>query len=163
AVAVAPAVIPVKAPPRGMADWEHPDEWHSEAGWMVHKGGNFVLFGPAGQTGTFTFSAVILKGRRLQWLLNFRDQRNYALFQIEKRQFSTRDVINGSSKERSKGVINSNASFVQISIALAQHGLTTSVHEGDKWRVLDTWMVPDLDLTKGKFGFLIPGSDQVGL
>jgi hypothetical protein len=148
---------------RGMADWEKPGEWVSESGWLVHKGGNFVLFGPSGQAGSFIFSAVVLKGKRLQWVINYEDPKNYAVFQIEKRQFIAKDVVNGSSKDRAKVPIEPNPAFFQISISLSPHQLVTSVHEGQGWNILDTWRPSGRDLTRGKFGFLIPGSDQFGL
>jgi len=130
---------------------------------MVHKGGNFVLFDSAGKPGAFSFAAVLLKGKRLQWLLNYRDQRNYALFQIEKLQFTAKDVANGSAKDRAKIALGSNQSSLQVSIALAAHSITTSILDGGYWRIVDTWTSQDTDFTKGKFGFLIPGSDQIGL
>ena len=156
-----PAVV--KPAPRGMADWEKPDEWYGDSGWMVHKGGNFVLFGPTGQAGTFHFSAIVFKGRRLQWVVNFKDPKNYNQFQFEKRQFTAREVVNGSSKDRAKSTATSDQPFLQLTIAVAPHTLTTSLLEGQSWRVLDTWTAPDQDFTAGKFGFLIPGSDQIGL
>jgi serine/threonine protein kinase len=163
AAPVTPTPTPAKPLVRGMADWEKPDEWFSEAGWLVHKGGNFVLFGPTGQAGTFSFSAVVMKGKRLQWLVNYQDPRNHELFQIEKRQFLAKDVVNGSARDRSKVATESNPAFLQLSIAVTPHQVTTNIHEGQGWRLVDTWTAQDRDFTQGKFGFLIPGSDQIGL
>jgi hypothetical protein len=41
--------------------------------------------------------------------------------------------------------------------------LTHKIYKDGGWSVMDTWTVNDADFTAGKFGFYIPGNDQVGL
>ncbi len=43
---------------------------------------------------------------------------------------------------------------------------TEFVHQikhGDSWTVLDRWTQPGANVSLGKFGFYIPGNDQVAL
>ena len=156
---------PTPVPPiaRGMSDWERPDEWQSEGGWLIHKGGYAVTYGIAPLDGAVSFSAIVRKGKRLQWMMNRRDANNYALFQLEKRQFVAKDVVNGAAKDRAKAAVPDTAGVFQLQITVAPNEIVTSFYDGSKWTTLDRWTHPDRNLTTGKFGFLIPGSDEVGI
>ena len=69
--------------PSGMSRWNDPAGWKAENGSLVHKGGDFVMYNLAPSSGTFIFSAMLSKGRRLQWMLDCVDANNYVLFQID--------------------------------------------------------------------------------
>ena len=42
-------------------------------------------------------------------------------------------------------------------------GYVHQIKHGDSWTVLDRWTQPGANISLGKFGFYIPGNDQVAL
>jgi hypothetical protein len=83
--------------PTGMTKWDDPESWKPENGAFVHKGGDFVMYNLAPTSGTFVFSAMLAKGRRLQWMLNCVDANNYVLFQMDENNFYRTVVRNGET------------------------------------------------------------------
>ena len=158
--------VPVPTAPiiGGMADWERPNEWLAKGAWLVHKGGDFVLYGITPVTGSFSFTATLLRGRRLQWVLDFADSRSYALFQWRKISSWSRTslmAINWNGQGcRSRAM---SAGLDMLLLTVSATGIATRLYDGRQWSVLDQWEQPGRDFTDGKFGFLIPGSDEVGI
>jgi hypothetical protein len=54
-------------------------------------------------------------------------------------------------------------SFRMIQIRVSPTELVHQIKHGDHWTVLDRWTQPGTNLSLGKFGFYIPGNDQVAL
>lgn len=155
---------PVKQVFGGMGEWEEPAAWTSEGPWMVRKGGNYVLYRSLPAAGVFSFNAALLKGRRLQWVVDYHDPKNHALFQVEKKQLIVKDVVNGKQTERAK--VNhpmEKSSTYTLQVEIANGSVITRMYDGQRWIVLDSWAAPGRDFPGGKFGFLIPGGDQYGL
>ncbi len=146
-----------------MVDWEQPGEWTPQEGWTVHKGGNFVLYGITPANGTFTFNIGLLKGRRLQWFVNYTDARNHVLYQLDRKNFFRRDVVNGKSSEYKIAHDLEKQESYTMQIDIAPGGVRHSVHNGAKWVDLDAFSVPGRNLSAGKFGLYIPGNDVFGL
>ncbi|MBI3697602.1 MAG: PEGA domain-containing protein, partial [Acidobacteria bacterium] len=148
----------------GMSDWENPSEWRRDGNWFVHKGGNAVPFRITPTAGTFVFTAQLRKGRRLQWFLNRANEKNYALFQVDKKFFYRNLVVDGKSNELAK--VNhglKNPEYYTIQIDVTPTGVVHKIHDGEKWITLDEWVDASRRFSEGKFGVLIPGSDQVAL
>ena len=150
--------------PNGMSKWQDPSAWKSEKDSFVHKGGDFVLYGVAPASGTFVFSAMITKGHFLQWVLNYTDPKNYVLFQMDDSNFYRTVIRNG---EKASELIvpdkSDKKSFRTLQIRVSPTELVHQIKHGDRWTVLDRWTQPGTNLSLGKFGFYIPGSDQVAL
>jgi hypothetical protein len=156
----------VKVQPQalGMADWEDPKAWVREGQYFARKGGNVVLFRASPASGTLAFTVAPLKGKRLQWVLNYVDQKNYALFQVDKKHFYRKDVVNGKTFDLSKVPHNLGEDGpYTLQIEVAAGALVHRVQSGARWIVLDSWTQPARNFTYGKFGFLIQGNDKVGL
>ena len=150
--------------PNGMSKWEDPSAWKSEKDSFVHKGGDFVLYGVAPASGTFVFSAMIAKGHFLQWVLNYTDPKNYVLFQMDDSNFYRTVIRNG--EKASEFIVpdkSDKKSFRTLQIRVSPTELVHQIKHGDRWTVLDRWTQPGTNLSLGKFGFYIPGSDQVAL
>ena len=60
-------------------------------------------------------------------------------------------------KERDK------KTFCSMQIRVSPNEIVHQVREKDTWVTLDTWSQPGANLSLGKFGFYIPGNDQVAL
>jgi tetratricopeptide (TPR) repeat protein len=150
--------------PSGMSKWDDPGGWKSEGDSFIRKGGDFVLYGVVRASGTFVFSAMPAKGRLLQWVLNYSDPRNYVLFQMDDNNFYRTVIRNGEKRDEiivpDKG---DKKSFRTIQIRVTPTELIHQIKQGESWTVLDRWTQPGVNLSLGKFGFYIPGNDEVGL
>gem|GEM_PF-1124401 len=150
--------------PSGMSNWDDPGAWKREGDSFIRKGGDFVLYRVVPASGTFIFSAMLTKGHLLQWVLNYSDPKNYILFQIDENNFYRTVIRNGQKMDEitvpDKG---DKKSFRTFGIRVSPTALVSQVKHGDSWTVLDRWTPPGGDLSIGKFGFYIPGSDEVAL
>jgi tetratricopeptide (TPR) repeat protein len=149
--------------PSGMSKWDDPGSWKHEGDAFTRKGGDFVLYGvPA--SGTFVFSAMLTKGHLLQWVLNYSDPKNYVLFQMDDNNFYRTVIRNGEKTDEiivpDKG---DKKSFRTLQIRVSPTELVHQIKHGDHWTVVDRWTQPRTNLSLGKFGFYIPGNDQVAL
>jgi eukaryotic-like serine/threonine-protein kinase len=150
--------------PNGMSRWEDPSGWKQEEGLFVRKGGDFVLYGISPTSGTFVFSAMLTKGHRLQWVFNFKDQNNYDLFQMDENNFYRTNVRGGEKSGEIKIPHKSDKkAFRSLLIRVSPAEIVHQIKQGDSWVVLDRWTQPGNNLSSGKFGFYIPGGDQVSL
>jgi hypothetical protein len=151
-------------PKHGMAEWEDPAGWVRDGNWFVHKGGNFVLYRTTPAAGSFVFTGWLKKGRRLQWVVNRTDEKNYALFQLDKKFFYRNQVVNGKQSELSKVPHGLNKQeYYTLEVEVSLTGVVHKLHDGEKWITLDEWTGAGRNFSAGKFGFYIPGSDQVAI
>ena len=161
------AASPPPAPavkPGTIADFENAAEWYTEGEYTLHKGGNFVLYGRAPVNGTFSFRMALVKGKRLQWCLNYTDSKDYVLFQMDSKYFYRRDVVNGNKLPEAKTPhgLDKQTSY-QFQIDVNQNAITHSLYDGASWHAIDSFNAAGRNLTAGKFGLLIPGKDVFGL
>ena len=150
--------------PNGMSKWDDPGAWKQESDSFIRKGGDFVLYGVVPASGTFAFSAMLAKGHLLQWVLNYTDPKNYVLLQMDDNNFYRTVIRNG---EKTDEIIvphrGDKKSFRTLQIRVSPTELVHQIKHGDSWTVLDRWTQPGANLGLGKFGFYIPGNDQVAL
>jgi hypothetical protein len=150
--------------PSGMSKWDDTAGWKQEKGPFLRKGGDFVTYGVSPTTGTFVFSAMLTKGHRLQWVLNYTDSNNYVLFQMDDNNFYRTVVKNGEKGDETKIPHKvDKKSFRTLQIRVGPNEIFHQIRQGDSWVVLDRWNQPGSNLSLGKFGFYIPGNDQVAL
>ena len=149
--------------PNGMSKWETPGAWKQEKDVFTRKGGDFVLYGVVPAAGTFVFSAMP-KGHMLQWVIDYTDSQNYILFQIDDNNFYRTVIHNGQKTNQvivpDKG---DKKSFRTIQIQLTSTGVIHQIKHGDSWTVIDRWSQTGTNLGQGKFGFYIPGNEQVSV
>ena len=150
--------------PGGMSNWEQPESWTPEKDYFVHRGGNFVLFRTVPSSGTISFSALLQKGHRLQWVLDYIDDKNYVSFSMDENFFYRNLVRDGHSIETAQFPHKTDKKqFRSLQIRVSGDEVVHQIREGNQWITLDTWNQPGTDLSAGKFGFFIPGKDQVAL
>ncbi len=147
-----------------MSKWDEPSGWKQENGSYVRRGGDFVLYGVSPTMGTFVFSAALLKGHRLQWVVNYTDPQNYVLFQMDDNNFYRTVVTQGAKlnelKIPQKG---GKKSYRTLQVRITPNEIVNQIRQGDNWVTLDKLGVPGNNLTLGKFGFYLPGGDQMAL
>ncbi len=150
--------------PSGMSKWDDPGAWKQEGDSFIRKGGDFVLYGAVPASGTFIFSAMPAKGRLLQWVVNYSDPKNYVLLQMDDNNFYRTVIRNGEKRDEIIVPDKSDKkSFRTLGIRVSPTELVHQIKHGDSWTVLDRWTQPGVNLSQGKFGFYIPGNDQVAL
>jgi hypothetical protein len=155
---------PASASGGGMAGWEQASAWTQEGTWYVRKGGNLVLYKASPSAGTYTFNGKLRKGKRLQWMVNVRDDKNYLLFQVDKKYFYRNQVIDGKSTQIVKvGHGMDKADAYTIEVRVKSGNVVNKMFNGETWGTLDSWSEAGTDFSKGKFGMLIPANDQVAL
>jgi hypothetical protein len=150
--------------PAVKADWERPGDWQPENGWLIHKGGNFVAFGAQPSTGLFTFSCQLLKGgiinKHIQWRVDYVDEKNYVNYTIDKKSLQSKIVTNGKGVDRPKIQLDTQEPFT-MQIEIAPDTIIHRMREGEQWVVIDRLSRPGAN--QGKFGFYIPGKDEVAI
>jgi len=150
--------------PDGMSKWDDAAGWKQDRGSFVHKGGDFVMYNLAPSSGTFVFSAMLAKGHRLQWVLNCIDVNNYVLFQMDDNNFYRTVIQNGQKGDEVKiPHKNDKKSFRSLLIRVTPNEIVHQIRQGDSWIVLDRFAPAGNNLSLGRFGFYIPGNDQVAL
>jgi serine/threonine-protein kinase len=150
--------------PSGMSKWDDPGAWKQDKNGFVHRGGDYVTYSAVPATGTFVFSAMLAKGHRLQWVVNYTDGKNYVLLQIDDNNFYRSVFRNGEKTDEAKIPIKSDKkSFRTIQVRVAPNEISHQIKQGESWTPLDRWTQSGTNLAAGKFGFYIPGNDQVVL
>ncbi|HTT18614.1 MAG TPA: hypothetical protein VMG82_06705 [Candidatus Sulfotelmatobacter sp.] len=150
--------------PNGMSKWEDPGAWKHEGDAFIRKGGDFVLYGVVPASGTFIFSAMPAKGHLVQWVLNYTDPKDYVLCAFDDNNFYRSVIRNGEkTDEIIIPHIGEKKSFRTLQIRVSPTEVFHQIKQGESWRVLDRWTQPGVNLSAGKFGFYIPGNDQVAL
>jgi hypothetical protein len=147
-----------------MSKWDDPGAWKHEKDSFIRKGGDFVLYGVVPTSGTFAFSAMLTKGHLLQWVINYSDPKNYVLFQMDDNYFYRTVIRNGEKTDEIKVPDKGDKkSFRTLQIRVSPTEIVHQSKHDDSWTVLDRWTQPGVNLSLGKFGFYIPGNDQVAL
>jgi len=153
----------------GLEFFDAPERWvKGDNNWFTRKGGGFALSNKPRPIGRIAFtirrpSGSRIPGRRgkpVQWVVGYTNPGNYLALQIDDKNFTRAEVIDGKRQAEQRFPLNlpDNTSFIHVNIAV---GLNQLVHhvspDGNQWRSLDTWTrsIPD-----GKFGFNLPDRDD---
>ncbi len=156
---------PVKASPADWkAVWERPDGWNIEGDWLVRRGGNFVLSNFPAKAGSYAFT-LWRKGKSAQWVVNYLDEKNYCLFEIDSKSLS-RTVVRNGKKGLSIKVPHSyekQTTTYTLQVSVAGNTITHKIFDGKSWVMLDELKFPGTDSNLGRFGMYVPGKDQIGL
>jgi hypothetical protein len=155
--------IPEKQRGFALADWEKAGGWTREGTILIRRGGDFVLAPVKVAPGTIVFTALVRRGKRLEWILHFSDLKNHYLLQIDDKNFSHAEVVNGKRLEEVKVPHGVNRKdFISIAIVLSANTIQHRILQNRQWHVIDTWERPGAAL-QGSFGFHIPGRDEIAL
>lgn len=167
----APVKAVVKARAAGtIANFDDPGAWQQSDGVWKHRGAATLTYSTQ-PDGIFTFSIYMLKGGgllrggRVRWFLNYTDAKNYSLFELDEETFWAKVVADGKTVERKKVAHKQDKRMrvwnIQIDVSAGK--LMHKIQGDNGWVDLDSWTEPGRDFTKGKFGILVSGTDEVGL
>jgi hypothetical protein len=159
---------PAPPPAAGIADFEDPSAWKKEGESWVHKGSGFIPYKlPA--KGVFTFTAEpvkggIFRGGRVRWCVQYVDAKNYLLYEIDRKNFWAGVVEKGTKYEREKKPLDlENLKTLTIQIEVTPDRLVHKIRMGGNWVTLDSFSEPGRNFTRGKFGFLAQGNEEIDL
>ncbi len=150
---------PVAAPPRGIQDFQDIGSWATDGEWRVRRGGNYVIYGGAPSPGTYEFALQLRYGKRVQWVVNYKDPRNHVLYRLEGRQLNRVELVNGKR-------VNSNTTDHKLAnldefearIVVEPNRVRVDLRQGAGWTTVDQFQGSDSDLGAGRFGFLVSGN-----
>lgn len=153
-----------------MADWENPAAWTMDGGVWLHKGAGFVPYKlPA--KGVFAFTVSLVKGggflhsSHIRWAVDYKDAKNYALYEMDNKNFWAKVVTNGKTFERThtqlKDLEKQKSFTIQIDVT-PEHVVHKMFVDGD-WISLDSWAETGRNFSEGKFGFLLNGNEEISL
>ena len=147
-----------------LEDWANSPGWMREGRLLVRRGGNFVLAPIKPGPGTYVFTAVLKKGRRLEWVVNYRDERNYLLYQLGKSFFQRIEVREGerSTPVKLRHTLHRNE-FLTVRIEVSGDSIVQQAEQNGRSVVLDRWKHSGAEFTRGRFGFHVPSRDQIAL
>lgn len=129
----------------------------------VYKGTANVMFKAPQTAGTFTFSIRPLRGKRIRWMVGYKDSANYALFELEKNKLTRREVTGGRDKKLTDSGRIEQQDVFQVQIDVRNGSLVHKVNIGGNWTVVDNWVDPARNFADGKFGFRIDGKDEIAI
>jgi hypothetical protein len=169
----APVVQDVQPPSPTSPAQQQPKEKETTllAGERIQRGGGFVIFHSTSGPGHYNFSAQLKKGggflkkERLQWFAGYQDPKNYILFQIDGKHLIVRQFVDGKATDlrRVPFEVDPNE-WVQVEMGVKANAIETKIRPANgSWQDAGSVPIENLDLTQGKVGFLIPGSDEVSV
>jgi hypothetical protein len=154
--------------PVTMEQWALQSGWKLDNGWYVHRGGGLVLYPTQPSAGSFVFSARrqggILGNRRIEWVVGCVDDKsNYVRFGIDKKNLHRAEVTSGKKQKEDSEPLKTPAKELEftVKIEISAAGVITSIQQNGSWEKIDSWATSGLNPANGKFGFYLPGNDEV--
>jgi serine/threonine-protein kinase len=146
----------------GLDDWLKVG-WTRDGVTVTRQGGEFVLAPPDLTKVTVQFTVILLKGKRIEWVAAYRDKNNYDLFQIDDTNFTRTPVDNGKHGKTVKVPHGAKRDgYNTFALHISPQGISHMILRDQQWKQLDDWQ-PTEGVSPGKFGFHIPGRDQISL
>jgi hypothetical protein len=138
--------------------------WTQEGRLLTRRGGNDVIVAHDPAPGLYQFTILLQNGRRIEWYVNFTDDKNHVLFQIDGNNFNRVPVIKGQ-RQRAVRVRHGvdRDSILNIRVAVQADSITSYLYKNEEWVAIDTWREPGSNFLRGRFGFHVPGRNKIGL
>lgn len=152
------AVAAAKAAPKefGLGDWEKAGGWQRQGHALTRTGGGDVLLPRALGAGAIRFRIASPGWKRLEWLADYRDEKNYVLYRLDRSKLE-RVVL---SQGKRAGAVKSDHKLrlgdaVDVSVALSAGAIVTSIQAGAEWKLIDECPLRPGE-SSGRFGLRIP-------
>jgi hypothetical protein len=101
-----------------------------------------------------------LINKNIKWRAAYLDEKNYVYYQLDKKGLESRVVANGKTTNRPKRESEGQEPYT-LQIQITEDSIITRIRRGEQWITLDT--LAQTGAGNGKFGFYIPGSDEVAI
>jgi len=165
-----PKVVVAPKPVGTMAQFENAAAWKEQDGVYRRKGPGTFTYGMT-PNGVFTFTIHMLKsgnlfrGGRVRWVAQYLNARNYLLYEMDNESVWAKVVEEGKTFERRRVAhgLNKDLKNWTMQMDLSPQQAVLRIERGGDWVALDSFSESGRDFTKGKFGILVNGDDEVGL
>ncbi|HLW76774.1 MAG TPA: hypothetical protein VKS01_07300, partial [Bryobacteraceae bacterium] len=146
----------------GLDDWVK-FGWTRDDRVVTRQGGEYQMVPVDLTSAVVQFTALLARGKRMEWVLGYRDARNYVQYQFEDKDFSRTEVVNGKHGKTVKTAHGAKRDAYNIfGIRLSPQFIVTAIMENGAWKTIDEYQPPG-GVAAGKFGFHISGKDQLNL
>jgi hypothetical protein len=114
--------------------------------------------------GTITFTANLRKagglfrGGKLRWFVD--DDAGYRQFELDKKKFSARGPDGTRSRDFGRGDEGDDKTYT-VQVEITPDRIVHRVRDGAVWVTVDSQ--PTRGTGEGKFGFMIPGGDEIAI
>jgi hypothetical protein len=99
----------------------------------------------------------------VRWFVNMIDAKNYALFELDDKNFWGKVVDNGKTLDRSRAQHKQGEKQWTIQVEIAPERVVHRMLVGGQWVNLDVWAEQGRNFNDGRFGFLVLGNDEMGV
>jgi hypothetical protein len=139
--------------------------WAKDNGVLLRTGGNYVLLPVGSAPGTYSFTAMMQKGKRLDWVLAFTDTKNHIAYELNDDHLDRMEWVEGKRQNQAKPKLRVKLDqWIQVTIEVTANAIVTSiVQEGNKYPQIDRFENPKSGALNGKFGFRVPGKDKLAV
>ena len=147
-----------------LSDWENTGGWLRQDDLLVRTGGDYFLAPLQPEPGVYEFAALVRRGPRLEWVVDFSTRQNHLHFQIGKDYFQRSRVTAGRHGEvaRTRHALNW-GDYIVVRVDIRSEAVVTSLREQGGWTEVDRFTDDQFDLADGRFGLHLPGRRQIGL
>jgi non-specific serine/threonine protein kinase/serine/threonine-protein kinase len=144
-----------------LEDWLRTPGWRREGSLVRRRGGDFVLASPVFARGSVEFTVTALRGDRLAWALEYRDLANYLLFELDENNLTAHRLAEGRRTRMFAAPHGlPRGAAVRARIQVTGTAILQSVFRDGDWRPAGE---PIPGPAPGRFGFHVPGRDEIGL
>jgi serine/threonine-protein kinase len=157
---------PVKPRTVGLEELEKAG-WTKENGSLTHIGGNIMVLPSTGGAGSYSFQALMMKGRRLEWVANYVDAKNYVGWELNEDRLERYEFVDGRKTNTAKPKIRVKLDqWIQVTMDVTATAIVVSVKQ-DAGNVSDRIahegpsLSPGQSFLHGRFGFRVPGKDKL--
>ncbi len=107
----------------------------------------------------------VLRGKSVQWIAGYKDERNYVLYRLEKDDLRRFNIVNGKRVElpRKPHGLKLKDVMASVQVDVAGTTITTRLRSADQWATTDTVTATSAAFADSRFGVLIEGKDEVRL
>lgn len=115
--------------------------------------------------GTYMFTAMMPKGKRLDWVVSFADAKNNVTYELNDDHLERTEYVEGKKQNVAKPRLRVKLDqWVQITIEVTSNSIVTSIkQESNNFPAIDKFTGQDENFLKGHFGFRVPGKDRLAV
>ena len=146
-----------------LADVEKAGGWTKENNILIRTGGNYVILPIGSQPGIYNFTAMMQKGKRLDWVLAFNDTKNHIAYELNDDRLDRMEFVDGKKLNQAKPKLRVKLDqWLQVNIEVTPNAIVTSIQQGEE-KYVDRFETPGGSFLGGKFGFRVPGKDRMAI